>query len=89
METKSVVLDRIVNGEQAVLLLEDEKGEYIVPLSQLPSQATIGSWLQITLHQGEVINAKLDASKTEEARQRVAEKLAQLRQQQRSHFRKK
>ena len=65
---KKAVLDRIVDGKFAVLLVGDEETEEIVPISQLPAQIKEGTWLTITdgqfvIDQEETMNKK-DAAKS-------------------------
>jgi hypothetical protein len=84
MEEKAVV-DRIVDGEHAVLLVGEAQAERVVPVSQLPSGAREGSWLRARF-EGEVpIEAPLDPEETERARARIAGKLERLRRRGRAN----
>jgi len=79
MEEKAVV-DRIEDGQVAVLLVGDEQIERVVPVSQLPPGAVAGSWLWARYDGDRLIEARLDAEESEQARQRIAEKMGRLRQ---------
>lgn len=41
------VIDRIEDGEHAVLLIGDEEEERILPIGQLPFGAKEGTWLNV------------------------------------------
>lgn len=88
MLKKSVVVDRIVDREHVVLLFEESKEEWIVPLSALPSTVREGVWLTITVDGSRIINVSIDDQKTKEATDRIEGKLAKLRQKQRSQFKR-
>ncbi len=75
------VIDRVVDGERAVLLVGDPPGrEEVVPLAELPADAREGDWLQVTLRDGEIVSATVDREATARARDRVRAKLEALRQ---------
>jgi hypothetical protein len=80
MEQQRAVLDRIEDGEFAVLLVGDAQEERIVPLHQLPAGATPGTWFQVGLEGDSLQWLEIDARETDEARARIAEKLERLRQ---------
>lgn len=71
------VIDRIVEGRQAVLLTGDE--EYIVPVEQLPDGATEGDWVRVLFGENGIVSATIDADETERRRRRIKEKMARLR----------
>jgi hypothetical protein len=73
------VVDRY-EGAVAVLLVGAERRQVNVSRNHLPPDAREGSWLQVELVADSVVSAQLDTGEAEMARERVAEKLARLRQ---------
>lgn len=79
--TEKAVLDRIVDGTQAVLLVGETEAEAIVPVTLLPDGTQPGDWLQVTRGaDGTIVALALDPAETESMRERIAAKLAALRQ---------
>ena len=75
------VLDRIVDGGHAVLLVgEPPELEVITPVAHLPENVRAGDWLRVTLRDGRVVSASIDHSATEHAQDRVRDKLEALRE---------
>ncbi|MDK2916369.1 MAG: hypothetical protein PWR25_926 [Euryarchaeota archaeon] len=66
-----VSLDRVEEGLAVLLVREDESVRFTLPRSLLPAGAREGDILEIALRR--------DVAATEEARQRVAERIARLR----------
>lgn len=78
------VVDRIVDGLHAVLLVGDDEVERIVPVSALPAKSATGSWLTVWFHGGDIVEgqlekAELNQAATEAARARISRKLELLR----------
>jgi len=65
-------LDRIEEGLAVLLLREDESVRFTLPRPLLPGDAREGDILEITVRR--------DIAATEEARRRVAERIARLRE---------
>lgn len=74
------MIDRIVDGAMAVLLLGEEQTQVLVPVETLPVGSAEGLWLLIRIEDGVVIEAELDDEKTEEIRGRIQAKRALLLQ---------
>lgn len=74
------VIDRIEHRKQAVLLLEPDEYELIVPLANLPEGADEGMWLHVRLEGDRVTNAELDHETTLQTKRRIASKMDRLRQ---------
>ncbi|HHW72444.1 MAG TPA: DUF3006 domain-containing protein [Firmicutes bacterium] len=72
------VIDRIVDGIFAVLLLEEGREQITVPVDKLPEGSAEGHWLLVRFAGGELIEAELDSAKTEEMRERIRRKRALL-----------
>ncbi|HOI12299.1 MAG TPA: DUF3006 domain-containing protein [Methanoculleus sp.] len=64
-------LDRVEEGLAVLLLREDESVRFTIPRSLLPPEAREGDTLEIVIRR--------DVAATEEARRRVAERIARLR----------
>ena len=79
MHEKAVV-DRIVDRRYAVLLVGEGEVERTIPIGELPTQATEGTWLRVKFDGEQLIEAEIDAEETEQARQRISAKLDRLRQ---------
>jgi predicted O-methyltransferase YrrM len=82
---QKAVIDRIVDGRHAVLLVGGVETERVVPVDQLPAGAREGAWLRVRFEGDQLVEAALDPKETERARQRVGDKMAQLRARPR-HF---
>jgi hypothetical protein len=76
------VVDRIVDGETAVILLEDDDDvieQIDLPVDDLPAQAKEdGGLLRITLQDGELISLESAAEETRSRRESTQEKLDRL-----------
>ena len=82
--TYTGVVDRIVDGETAVLLLEED-GEVIdqldVPVERLPDQAREdGGVVSVTLNSGELEKIEYRETETVERRERIRGKLDRFSQ---------
>lgn len=73
------VVDRVVDGIHAVLLVGDAETEVVVPLARLPDGAREGTWLRVRFDGPALAEARLDPDETERARARIAAKLERLR----------
>lgn len=77
-EGERAVVDRIVDGRLAVLLVGEEEREVTVPVQALPKGAREGTWVRMGAgDSGELV---IDWEETEARRARLAEKLDLLRQ---------
>ncbi|HBG09270.1 MAG: DUF3006 domain-containing protein [Limnochordia bacterium] len=71
------VIDRIVDGAFAVLLLEGGQ-QITVPMEELPPGSREGIWLLVRLVDGNLVEAELDLEKTAEVKERIRKKRAHL-----------
>lgn len=79
-DEERAVVDRIVDGTHAVLLVGDEETEQVVPAERLPATAREGTWLHVTRDDtGRIVEMEVDEAATEEAQERIASKIEQLR----------
>ncbi|MFP9192625.1 DUF3006 domain-containing protein [Natronosalvus vescus] len=80
--TYSGVVDRIEDGETAVILLEDDDGivdQLDLPIEQVPDSArSDGSVVSIELEDSTVVSIDYDASETQSRGESVREKLDRL-----------
>lgn len=51
---EEAVLDRIEDGTYAVLLVDEQETEFVVPAEQLPDDATPGKWLRVRIEAGTI-----------------------------------
>lgn len=80
MATQAAIIDRIVDGTHAVLLVGPDEIERVVPRRSLPAGAGEGTWLNVRFQGSCLISAVVDAKATENAKQRITEKMDLLRQ---------
>ena len=76
-KTEKAVIDRIVDGKTAVILVGNK--EYNYPASKLPKGAQEGVWVFITINEGRIIAVSVDQKETEEVRRRIRSKMDKLR----------
>src|SRR5690606_39493935 len=77
---RKAVIDRIVDGTWAVLLVGRTQTEKVVPAAQLPEGAGEGTWLRIRTKGGDITEMVVDAKETETVQRRVRSKMEALRQ---------
>lgn len=80
MATQSAVIDRIVDGTHAVLLVGPDEVERIVPRRTLPADVREGTWLKVRFRGDCLVDAVIDTEATEAAAQRITAKMDLLRQ---------
>ena len=69
-------LDRIEKGYLAVILLEEERQEIILPIRHLPEGSRVNSWFEIVMDGEDIISIALD-EETAEAKESEAQDLMQ------------
>jgi hypothetical protein len=77
------VVDRIVDGTTAVLLVGPDEAEAHVPASSLPDGARDGTWLVVEPDEGTVRVLEIDRELTERRAADLDARLARLREQRR------
>lgn len=70
----SAVIDRIVDGKTAVLLVGNEQKQLLAPIEDLPEGSKEGLWLLIELENNKLITAELDKEQTENMKKRISAK---------------
>ncbi|GAE36662.1 DUF3006 domain-containing protein [Halalkalibacter akibai] len=73
------VLDRIVDGEIGVILVDDLKKEFTVKKDLLPERTIEGSWLTLIIENDVIQSIEVDDEKTEEVQQKVNSQLDRIR----------
>lgn len=69
------ILDRIEDGRHAVILVEEEGIELILPANRLPEGSRINSWFTIDAENGQLMMAldeELSLAKSEQAEELMA-----------------
>lgn len=81
---QKAVIDRIVDGKHAVLLVGEDETEMVLPVKDIPEEAREGTW--VVLHEdGSIV---IDKAETDRVKSRIQDKMALLRSKQNSKFRK-
>lgn len=78
-ERKQAHVDRIEDGNQAVLIVGDLEYELVVPVDELPDGIAGGDWMQIAMEDGKIVEATIDHEAKAAARERISEKMSRLR----------
>ena len=73
------VLDRIVDGEKATILVESIGKEYVLNVSELPKGAKEGSLLDIELTNNTITTIAINHERTEEVSKKVTDQLNAIR----------
>ncbi|WP_096436632.1 DUF3006 domain-containing protein [Alteribacter populi] len=60
MGIKQAVLDRIEDGQWAVLLVEEGKKEVLLPVQKMPHNSKEGDWFQVTFVEETVSSVVFD-----------------------------
>jgi len=76
---EKAVVDRIVDGQIAVILVGEDERQYHCPTDNLPEGAKEGTWLRVQVESGSVVVMEVDQEATETARRRIQEKVEKLR----------
>lgn len=79
MANLKAVVDRF-EGDKAVILVGDEQERLVVDRCQLPPGTKEGHWLRACVQDDRLVAAELDEEETARSRERIADKLARLRQ---------
>ena len=80
---EKAVIDRIVDGKIAVILVGDNEREHHYPADRLPAGTGEGTWLRVQIEGGEIVSLEVDQEETEIVRRRIQEKMDKLRRRHR------
>ena len=67
--TYTAVIDRIVDGETAVVLIEDDGDavdEYAIPVGELPAKADAGTVLEVRIESKDIVVIEVRNEQTEQ-----------------------
>jgi len=83
-------LDRIEDNQHAVILVEENKREYIIPIQQLPEGSSPGTYFDLTIENETITSLKWNEDETISQQQKVNDMMAKLRKKSSgSKFKKK
>ena len=76
---EKAVVDRIVDGKIAVILLGEDQRQHHHPADELPEGAQEGTWLRVRVEGAKIVSIEVDPGETDEVRRRIQEKMDKLR----------
>ncbi|MDQ0352216.1 hypothetical protein J2R98_002050 [Alkalibacillus filiformis] len=84
------VLDEIVDGQTAVILVETTKQTFHLPVSQLPEESQEGIWYDIRVESDQIVELTINEEKTKQQKDGIRNRLNRLRKNSEgSKFKKK
>ncbi|WP_171051809.1 DUF3006 domain-containing protein [Alteribacter natronophilus] len=89
MGKKQAVLDRIEDGQWAVLLAGKEEEEIILPVSKMPGGASEGDWFTLTFVGDTVSSVVSDNEAGIQAKENISRKMEALKKKKGSRFKTK
>ncbi|MFJ5760342.1 DUF3006 domain-containing protein [Neobacillus sp. NPDC093182] len=72
-------LDRIEDNQFAVILAEEIKKEFIIPVEDLPEGSKEKSYFEITIENNKITSMKLDGQTTQTEQEKVDDLMTKLR----------
>lgn len=85
----SAYFDRTTVNNQAVLLIESDLREILLPAALLPEDSEPGNWFLITVQDDTVTSIQFDEEKTTKMANDVQSRLARLQSRKKSRFKKR
>jgi len=82
------MLDRIEDDIHAVILLEEQNREIVIPASVLPEGSEVHTWFTIIMEEGEIVSIEVDESLTQAKAARAQNLMRRLRSRSRSRFKR-
>ena len=76
---EKAVIDRIVDGRTAVILVGEDERQFRYPADRLPGGAKEGTWLRVQVESGSVVAMEVDQEETDAVCRRIQEKMDKLR----------
>ncbi|MDX9803868.1 MAG: DUF3006 domain-containing protein [Dehalococcoidales bacterium] len=76
---EKAVIDRIEDGKTAVMLVGEKEIQYEYSADKLPEGANEGSWVKLTIEDGEITGIELDEHETAVMKNRIQSKMDMLR----------
>ena len=72
-------LDRIEDNQFAVILVEEIKKEFVIPVVDLPEGSKENSYFEISIENDNITSMKLDEQTTQTEQEKVDDLMTQLR----------
>ena len=76
---EKAVIDRIVDGNTAVILVGDDERQHHYPANKLPEGAREGTWLRVRVEDGQIVAMEMDQEEMGIVHRRIQEKMQKLR----------
>ena len=76
---EKAVIDRIVDGQTAVIIVGAGETQHHYPADKLPEGAKEGSWLKVQIESGEITSVEINNQETDLVRKRIQSKMERLR----------
>ena len=76
---EKAVIDRIVDGKIAVILVGEDQRQHHHPADELPEGAREGTWLRVRVEGAKIVSTEVDPGETDEVGRRIQEKMGKLR----------
>ncbi|MFC0470452.1 DUF3006 domain-containing protein [Halalkalibacter kiskunsagensis] len=81
---EKAIVDRLVDGKHAVLLVGAKEIEKVIPSSKLPSGVTAGTVVKVEFRGDELGSIEADHEETDKTKERIKSKLELLRERSKS-----
>lgn len=78
------VLDRIVDGKHAVILVEELGKEYIIDVDSLPNDSKEGTWFKLKVVNDEIVEMRIDEETQEVMEKKIDDIMSKLRNKNKS-----
>lgn len=73
------VIDKVEEGETAVILVEKKRLEFKTSVKELPEDAEEGMWLKVDIEDGKLVSVKIDKEETKKRKNRINKKIKKLK----------
>jgi hypothetical protein len=80
---EKAIVDRIVDGKHAVLLVGDQEVERVILSTKLPSGVTVGTVVMVEFNGDKLVSTEAIMEETTKTKERIKSKLDLLRQRKR------
>lgn len=72
-------MDRIEDNQWAVILVEELKKEFVLPIDELPVDSTEKSYFELTIENDKITSMKVDPQTTVSEKEKVDAMMSRLR----------
>ena len=76
---EKAVIDRIVDGKTAIILVGEDERQNNYPADKLPEGAREGTWLRVRVENGEIVSMEVNQEETNMVHRRIQAKMDKLR----------